>query len=530
MLTSLLSNTYYLQCNTVANQIQNSLRLLRNRMAFRWVLVIAVFGILCVSLPPLALLSYDVSYFSRPASTITNIVLVYFNQDTISQLDGEHGQLNRTNHARLLNRLAEDGAKLVFYDVVFTETNNFPEEDRILARAIKDSGSVVLVAGGSQSQGHDAQIDSLWPPIPEFREVATAWGHGLLFDNVVRKMSGDVNGKPYLAWVGASLLQPERFKNQNHQLKRWLNYYSTPDRDAFAHYYFHDVVNGTVPPGAFSGKIVFVGQKLPFGNLASQNDTFLTPYSRFGFRPMPGVEIHATAFLNLMQNDYLLLAPLAWQWVGAILWGIICIATFRSLIGRPKVILIFTAALLAITIVAVSLYIQWHFHWWWAWIGPALQPAVASSLVWGRQKALRHAAFISYRKSEDIHFARLIREKLKNLGKDVCIDQTALNVGQRFDEQLLNLIESSQCFILILSPKSLARCVNEDDWIRKELHHSLLHKKKIIPIFKDGFEFTDVDNLPPVPIPEIIELQKIHGLKYVADDFDGLIDRLVKIL
>ncbi|HXR05652.1 MAG TPA: CHASE2 domain-containing protein [Verrucomicrobiae bacterium] len=486
-------------------------------------------GILLVSLTPLADLSYDLSCQAKPDTAITNAVFVYFNQRTLRDLGSDHGNLNRTNHAVLLNRLAQDGAKLVFYDVVFDLSNQVQEVDQTLARAIRKQGAVILVCGfeDSDEQGAGlAKAPSL--PTPLFLAAAKGWGHVELFGNVVREISGDYTSIPYAVWVAATNLEPQKLKDEDRNRDRWLNYYGGPDSAAFAHCSLQDALANNIPPGFFAKKIVFVGQNFPSDNVGLRKDTFATPYSRFGAGPMPGVEIHATALLNLLRDDWLRPVPWPWQWLGATIWAIIFTSVLYSLSRKPKIILVLTAALGLVLLCAVSLYIQWHVHWWWSWVGPAFgQTAAAFFLVSRSPKPDPYIAFISYRTEEDGAAALLIARSLSDRGHKTFLDVRSLHAG-KFDEQLLREIEAATFFIPILSPNSLARCANEDDWVLKEITHALSHGKRIIPVLKSGFNFDAKEAIPD--LPQMAELRNYHGLSYSNSDFEGFMRRLTELL
>src|SRR5690242_17340610 len=104
--------------------IRNWLYALNRRPVLRLSLITVTVGVVLVSLSPFHWLSYDVSYVARPRVAITNVVLVLFDDTTLKELGSESNELNRTNHARLLERLAteQDKPKLIFYDVVFAES------------------------------------------------------------------------------------------------------------------------------------------------------------------------------------------------------------------------------------------------------------------------------------------------------------------------------------------------------------------------------------------------------------------------
>lgn len=127
--------------------------------------------------------------------------------------------------------------------------------------------------------------------------------------------------------------------------------------------------------------------------------------------------------------------------------------------------------------------------------------------------------FISYRRDGGDVTAKLICEKLKNCGYTVFYDYDSLSGGY-FDSRILDAIENCQDFILVLPPHSLDRCVNEDDWVRKEIQHALQCQKNIIPLMLPGFEFPE--DLPD----DISDVTRFNGLQFVMAYFEGVVDAL----
>jgi hypothetical protein len=138
-----------------------------------------------------------------------------------------------------------------------------------------------------------------------------------------------------------------------------------------------------------------------------------------------------------------------------------------------------------------------------------------------------YIAFISYRTDEDGSTALLIAKSLGERGLKVFLDVNSLHAG-KFDEQLLNEIDSATYFILLLSPNSLARCINPDDWVLREITHALAKGKTIIPVLKSGFRFDAKEGIPD--LPQIAELTKFHGVAYATKDFDGFMKQLESLL
>jgi hypothetical protein len=193
-----------------------------------------------------------------------------------------------------------------------------------------------------------------------------------------------------------------------------------------------------------------------------------------------------------------------------------------------KLVLISNVLLGAAALWAVSVYVQWQTHWWWSWIGPVFgQTGTALVYVLFYPKPDPYIAFISYRTESDGDAAARIEAGLNAMGLRTFIDAQSLTAG-RFDEQLLLAIENAKYFLLILSKESLARCVEPDDWVLRELTHALSQGKPILPIFKGEFRFDAEEAVPD--LPAIRALRRYQGITYSSRDFDGFMRRLGKLM
>jgi hypothetical protein len=240
---------------------------------------------------------------------------------------------------------------------------------------------------------------------------------------------------------------------------------------------------------------------------------------------MSGVEIHGTALLNLLRDDWLRPTPLIWQCGAAALWGIGILLALYALSRKSIVIPFIAAAVAAALLAAGSIFFQWHSFRWWCWLGPTVgQTATALFFVWRSPKRDPYIAFISYRTEDDGAAALLISRSLAERGLKAFIDVRSLESG-KFDEQLLGEIEKSTFFIPILSQRCLARCADPNDWVLRELSHALTLRKVIIPVIRSGFSFGPSSDVPD--LPQIAELSRYHGVHYSNRDFDGFLKQLI---
>ncbi len=89
--------------------------------------------------------------------------------------------------------------------------------------------------------------------------------------------------------------------------------------------------------------------------------------------------------------------------------------------------------------------------------------------------------FISYRREGGKEYARNLTSELVSRGFHPFLDFDEL-VDGKFDKRITDAIESAPVFMFILSPGSLDRCVNEEDWVRKEILHAIKHHRHIVPV------------------------------------------------
>jgi hypothetical protein len=130
--------------------------------------------------------------------------------------------------------------------------------------------------------------------------------------------------------------------------------------------------------------------------------------------------------------------------------------------------------------------------------------------------------FLSYRREGGDTAARFIKEKLESRHLRVFLDVSDLTRGY-FDETLLTQIAVIPNFVIILSPHALDRCINEDDWLRKEISVAIAAERNIVPVLMPGFVFPD---LPP----EINSLRRYEGVDYSHTYADGAVSRIYDLL
>lgn len=134
-----------------------------------------------------------------------------------------------------------------------------------------------------------------------------------------------------------------------------------------------------------------------------------------------------------------------------------------------------------------------------------------------------HQIFISYRRIGGEAAAYLFHQKLSDLGYKVFYDIESIHNG-RFDNKIYESIDHCSDVLVLLSPNSLDRCVNDDDWMRAEVSYAIEKNKNIVPLIMDGFDWPEV-------LPENMDaIRNYNGIPVSFRFFDGVIERVISHL
>ena len=240
-----------------------------------------------------------------------DIVVVAIDEQSLSEI----GQWpwSRRYHAELIALLAEGRAKLVAYDIVFSEKSLLdPGGDTALQKALQLDLAVILPIYVDQLQ-KGAQLVEVMPH-PMFAEYSEL-GHvntELDSDGVVRSAYlyqgvGDAYWK-HFSLTAAEILGYVEPQLRNVNLdERSAPFYRVAeqqvyipfagDTGTFQQVSFVDVIKGRVPTSIFNDKLVFVG-----ATALTLGDALQTPTTVHG-EQMPGVEINANIFDSIRKQQ-----------------------------------------------------------------------------------------------------------------------------------------------------------------------------------------------------------------------------------
>ena len=136
----------------------------------------------------------------------------------------------------------------------------------------------------------------------------------------------------------------------------------------------------------------------------------------------------------------------------------------------------------------------------------------------------KYDVFISYRREGGKNIARLLKTELGLRGYHAFLDFDELKDG-RFDKRIMNAIDAAPVFMFILSDHALDRCVDENDWVRKEIEYAMATERHIIPINPDK-SFSDFPDYVPKNLKDGLGLHQFSQL-LLDDLFNQTMDKLV---
>ncbi|MBI4658524.1 MAG: CHASE2 domain-containing protein [Verrucomicrobia bacterium] len=470
----------------------------------------------------LARFCYDLPFVTSQPVKVDEIALVVVNDETFRQPNynrGPDGTLDRKHFVHLLDTLEKAKPKLVVMDLVLASKIQDADTDRKLGELIRQ-GEVFVGAGYIETptaSDPPIRVVSL-PPSPSlsipsnqvgliaFRPidpdfVIRTFGKLIEFDqdSVV-----DLPDRTTLIWKAARFFDGNKVERASQAGTLWLNYRGRPG-DVFRKVALHEITNHI---DELQGKVVFVGGDSTLGVVGATMDIFGNPWTRFGGKRMPGVEIHATAFDNILCGDWLSRPGKNTETVLGIISGgvfALSLCCFRS--GCAFLI----GAALGLGGVAIGLLTHRWLGVWFNWLAVWEFPVLATTLtaIWINRRELGWpVVFISYHHTSGGALANAFHAELALAGKAASMDK---EIGaEQFPERLLHEIQDAPNFLLLLTGNAVQRLHDPEDWVRQEINQAFATDRTIIIVNAVTEPLLEERNLPN----ELKKLMNYHHRKY----------------
>jgi adenylate cyclase len=326
-----------------------------------------------------------------------DIIVVGVDDVTFGQLD-RRWPFPRTYHAQVIDELSRDGAKVIAYDVQFTEQTT-PRADNALVTSVQraDRASHVVLAttevgahGRTNIFGGDRVVE----------QVGAIPANGNLIPDpggVIRRMPDELQNLTGFGVAAATApgdIEVDRSKFSDDGA--WIDYVGPPE--TIEHVPFSDVYLGRFDPGTFTDKFVVVGTTAP-----SLQDVH--PTSTSGNDLMSGPEIQASSIYTARSALPLAATPEVLDLILVVLFAFIPplatlgLSSVRGLLVAIAVGILYT--------VAVQLGFEWE-GLLLSFVYPVGTLALASVGTVGVQYV---TAAMERQRTRDI-FARFVPEKV----------------------------------------------------------------------------------------------------------------------
>ena len=331
-------------------------------------------------------LSYDKPFSFKPVVTQTNVLMVYLDDDAHDILHQKYLEpWSRAYFTKLVKRATAERARAVVFDIVFSDALD-AKTDEEFAQAMVENGNVIVADDlVARPVGLQGKVRLEFAPInPVINGGAAFLGNTAVYggtDGEVRwyvpvPSATDKNGQevPSEAWAALLLLDQsvnEKYKKEKYE-GHWLNYYGPEllGLQSVSLYKALATNDLDVPRGFFKDKVIFVGERLETKPGDVRKDEYPSPFSYLpGNKDFSGVGIHATAFLNFLQNEWLRRLPWWKERILIIAFGAIMGA---GLIYFRPVTAALVALLAVIPITGGNYYFFMHQHYWFPWLIPVV--------------------------------------------------------------------------------------------------------------------------------------------------------------
>jgi HD-GYP domain-containing protein (c-di-GMP phosphodiesterase class II) len=285
------------------------------------------------ALEPLEREALKTRFDVRGPEPVKGLLVVGIDDLTFDDL-GEQWPFRRSLHGKVVRRLHKAGARLIVYDVQFTEATK-PREDLALYNAIGDAGGAILATsesdhGRTNVLGGDENLRAI-----ESRAAASDLRNDT--SGAIASFPHDVAGLDSIAVAATQRLtgetpDPEGFRDN----KAWIDYRGPPGTVPTVSY--SDVLFGHVPESKIRGRIVVVG-----GTAPTLRDVHSTPVG--GEALMAGAEVQANAIWTALGGLPLRSAPSLLNLAILILLAILApLARWRLPVGAVSCVTVLAGA------------------------------------------------------------------------------------------------------------------------------------------------------------------------------------------
>jgi adenylate cyclase len=243
----------------------------------------------------------------------SDIVLVGIDDKTFNEKPYPRWPFNRGDHAKVLRNLSKAGAKVIAYDVQFSERDeDDPKGDDKLVEASHDAGNVVMA---TTEPGENGEVNVFFDLETLAYSRATPANSNYLLDSDgrIRRTFFQIENLESFPLAAARLARGGAIETPGGD-NAWIDFAGPPG--SIRRLSFGDVRDNKFKASDVKGKVVVVGAVAP-----TLQDLHSTSTTRGGL--MPGPEVHANAIETALSGFPLRTAPDWVNWLLVIALGVV---------------------------------------------------------------------------------------------------------------------------------------------------------------------------------------------------------------
>src|SRR3954451_1557568 len=281
----------------------------------------------------------------RGQTTVPDIAIVSIEDRTVTG-PGRTWPMNRKRHAKVVKALDEAGAKVIAYDVQFTEpsgdTDADAEADNALIEAVRAASPKMVMATTEVEKGGRTSVFGGGEGLRYSKATPANSNYAPDEDGRIRRMAFKIDDLKTFGIAAAEKMVGHRITSPpGVGALAWIDYPGPPETIPYIS--FDDVENGRLNPADVRGKLVVVGASAPI--LQDRHST-----STSGSGLMPGPEIQAAAAGTAMANFPLRSGP---AWLDVLL--VVALAVITPLAAlRLRIVLSMLVGVLALAALLVA--------------------------------------------------------------------------------------------------------------------------------------------------------------------------------
>lgn len=254
--------------------------------------------------------SFDVvTVLSPPEIRDTDVLIVSIDEASFNEFQ-QFWPWPREMHGALLARLKSAGARLVVFDLIFSEPSSFGElDDLYFAESIRNNGPVLLGSYRSQQLLAEGLQTTSTEPLDLFYDAGTYNGSVGIFqdnDGVVRRVPAVENA----LWASSMQLATDKEIDAQEYGDKFVRFIGDANAVPRVSYY-RALDENLLPDEIFKDKIVLVGLDIFSASELgiSEDDRYMTPFSISSSQSMAGVELHANLMINKQEELFVSSLP-----------------------------------------------------------------------------------------------------------------------------------------------------------------------------------------------------------------------------